>query len=182
MFASLMDAVMSASPAPTAVMRPVASTVTTSSSEEVHSMVSFEAASAIFSCSALSSVPYSISSCCVSPFSITTFGGNPMELMSTPHPTSDSAIAAAAMTIDMIFFFIFFFCFFSFLGRRSIDERRLLTFSAWGRGRSLRDSPSPTRSDFSFSDSFVAQRPPGSGQLRPMPKNYPGESSHQTRR
>ena len=109
MFTSFAEAVTSASPAPTAVMRPVASTVTTSSSEEVHSMVSFEAASAIFSCSALSSVPYSISSCCVSPFSITTFGGNPMELMSTPHPTSDSAIAAAAMTIDMIFFFIFNF-------------------------------------------------------------------------
>ena len=111
MFTSFAEAVTSASPAPTAVMRPVASTVTTSSSEEVHSMVSFEAASAIFSCSALSSVPYSISSCCVSPFSITTFGGNPMELMSTPHPTSDSAIAAAAMTIDMIFFFIFNFLF-----------------------------------------------------------------------
>ena len=109
MFTSFAEAVTSASPAPTAVMRPVALTVTTSSSEEVHSMVSFEAASAIFSCSALSSVPYSISSCCVSPFSITTFGGNPMELMSTPHPTSDSAIAAAAMTIDMIFFFIFNF-------------------------------------------------------------------------
>ena len=109
MFTSFAEAVTSASPASTAVMRPVASTVTTSSSEEVHSMVSFEAASAIFSCSALSSVPYSISSCCVSPFSITTFGGNPMELMSTPHPTSDSAIAAAAMTIDMIFFFIFNF-------------------------------------------------------------------------
>ena len=109
MFTSFAVAVTSASPAPTAVMRPVASTVTTSSSEEVHSMVSFEAASAIFSCSALSSVPYSISNCCVSPFSITTFGGSPMELMSTPHPTSDSAIAAAAMTIDMIFFFIFNF-------------------------------------------------------------------------
>ena len=165
MFTSFAEAVTSASPAPTAVMRPVALTVTTSSSEEVHSMVSFEAASAIFSCSALSSVPYSISNCCVSPFSITTFGGNPMELMSTPHPTSDSAIAAAAMTIDMIFFFIFNFCFFIFLlpGRRSVDERRLLIFRAWGRGRSLRDSPSPTRSGLRYSDSFAALRPPGSG-------------------
>ena len=109
MFAFLMDAVMSASPAPTAVTMPFSSTVATSSLEEVHSRVSFSAASAIFSSVALSSALYSICNCCVSPFSITTSDGNPMELMSTPHPASDSAIATAAMTVKTIFFFIFNF-------------------------------------------------------------------------
>lgn len=104
-----------------------------------------------------------------------------MELMSTPHPTSDSAIAAAAMTIDMIFFFIFNFCFFSFLGRRSVDERRLLIFRAWGREGSLRAPPSPTRSGFR-SDSFAALQLPGPGWLRPIPQNYPVGNPHQIRR
>ena len=93
--ASATDTVTSASPAPTAVTRPVSSTVATVSSEEVQVRFSLDAASAIFSCSALSSVPYSILSCWVSPFSSTMSVGSPTEVISTPQPTRLTAIATA---------------------------------------------------------------------------------------
>ena len=152
--ASATDTVISASPAPTAVTRPVSSTVATSSSEEDQVRFSLDAASAIFSCSALSSVPYSILSCWVSPFSSTMSVGSPTEVISMPQPTRLTAIATAiirhAIRVNVpgdLWIFENFIGFFSFR-RRSIEDRRLFIFSAlwsalWGQGIPQAASLSP---------------------------------------
>ena len=121
---SLTTAVISASPAATAVTVPVSSTVATLSSEEVHASVSFSAALAIFSsCAAVSavadspvamtgisagasSVPKFTGSVMLSPFSRVAASGTEMFVTLTPHPTRLSAIAAVAITANTIFFFI----------------------------------------------------------------------------
>ena len=121
---SLTVAVISASPAATAVTVPVSSTVATLSSEEVHASVSFSAALAIFSsCAAVSavadspvaitgvsagvsSVPKFTGSVMLSPFSRVAVSGTEMFVTLTPHPTRLSAIAAVAITANTIFFFI----------------------------------------------------------------------------
>ena len=121
---SLTVAVISASPAATAVTVPVSSTVATLSSEEVHASVSFSAALAIFSsCAAVSavadspvamtgvsagasSVPKFTGSVMLSPFSRVAASGTEMFVTLTPHPTRLSAIAAVAITANAIFFFI----------------------------------------------------------------------------
>ncbi len=116
-------AVMSASPAETATTIPVASTVATLSSEEVHSMVSFSAALATFSSVAAlspvaavsgvtagaSSVPKLTGKTTVSPFSTVTASGTAMFVIFTPHPTSATAMIIAVTARTIIFFFIGWF-------------------------------------------------------------------------
>ena len=122
---SLTVAVISASPAATAVTVPVSSTVATLSSEEVHASVSFSAALAIFSsCVAVSavadspvamtgvsagasSVPKFTGNVMLSPFSRVAASGTEMFVTLTPHPTkSKSAVTAVAVT-NANFFFIY---------------------------------------------------------------------------
>ena len=130
-------AVMSASPAETATTMPVASTVATLSSEEVHPTVSLLAALASFP------VSFSASTGCSSlgghgrsivgaesdrqnhrlTFSTVTASGTAMFVIFTPHPTRVIAIAAAATTAKMIVLrFIFNF---SFTSRRLVPGPHL---------------------------------------------------------